>query len=100
MTQTLATRILTTFVLAAAFAAAAPLPAAGQPLSVSVLIGAASELDDRADELYDKARDLIEEGRYDRAVMELDRLIALKSNRTDAAPYGKDYCPMRLGQRA
>jgi tetratricopeptide (TPR) repeat protein len=99
MTQISAIRTLTTLALAAAFAAAS-VPAAGQPLSVSMLIGAASDLDDRADNLYDKARDLIEEGRYDRALTELDRLIALKSNRTDAALYWKAYCQMRLGQRA
>ena len=62
-------------------------------------IGVMSDLDERADELYDRARDLIEEGRYDRALAELDRLIALKSNRTDAALYWKAYCQMRLGQR-
>ncbi len=62
--------------------------------------GVTSDLDDRADDLYDRARDLIEEGRYDRAVAELDRLIGLKSNRTDAALYWKAYSLNRLGQRA
>jgi tetratricopeptide (TPR) repeat protein len=90
------TSIVTTFLLAAATVTVAPRPAAAHPMP----IGIASDLDDRADDLYDRARDLIEEGRYDRAVAELDRLIALNSNRTDAALYWKAYCQMRLGQRA
>src|SRR5580765_1057673 len=56
--------------------------------------------DDRADDLYDRARDLIEQGKYDRAVSDLDRLIGLKSNRTDAAMYSKAYSLSKLGQRA
>src|SRR4051794_16150148 len=56
--------------------------------------------DDRADDLYDRARDLIEQGKFDRAVADLDRLIALKSNRTDAAMYWKAYSLSKLGQRA
>jgi hypothetical protein len=56
--------------------------------------------DDRADDLYDRARDLIEQGKFDRAVSDLDRLIGLKSNRTDAAFYWKAYSLSKLGQRA
>ena len=56
--------------------------------------------DDRADDLYDRARDLIEQGKFDRAVTDLDRLIVLKSNRTDAAMYWKAYSLSKLGQRA
>ena len=56
--------------------------------------------DDRADDLYDRARDLIEQAKFDRAVTELDRLIGLKSNRTDAAMYWKAYSLSKLGQRA
>jgi tetratricopeptide (TPR) repeat protein len=56
--------------------------------------------DDRADDLYDRARDLIEQGKFDRAVSDLDRLIALKSNRTDAAMYWKAYSLSKVGQRA
>ena len=56
--------------------------------------------DDRADDLYDRARDLIEQGKFDRAVSDLDRLIGLKSNRTDAAIYWKAYSLSKLGQRA
>src|SRR5438093_169017 len=58
------------------------------------------EADDRADELYDQGRELIEEGRYDRAVERFNRLIDLKSNRTDAALYWKAYSLNKLGQRA
>src|SRR5262249_59844311 len=49
---------------------------------------------------YERARDLIEQARYDRALAELDRLIALRSNRTDAAMYWKAYSLAKLGQRA
>jgi len=55
--------------------------------------------DDRADDLYDQARDLIEQGKFDRAVSTLDRLIGLKSSRTDAAMYWKAYSLAKLGQR-
>src|SRR5437763_617427 len=58
------------------------------------------EADDRADELYDQGRELIEEGKYDRAVERFNRLIELKSNRTDAALYWKAYSLSKLGQRA
>ena len=51
----------------------------------------ASRADDRADDLYDRAREPIEEGKFDRAVDRFDRLIELKSNRTDAALYWKAY---------
>ena len=56
--------------------------------------------DDRADDLYDRARDLIEQGKFDRAVSDLDRLIGMKSHRTDAATYWKAYSLSKLGQRA
>jgi len=56
--------------------------------------------DDRADDLYERARDLIENGKFDRALAELDRLISLKGNRTDAALYWKAYSLSKLGQRA
>jgi tetratricopeptide (TPR) repeat protein len=93
------TRIIPTgLFLVAALATATPRPATAHPLDISA--AAASDLDERADELYERARDYIENGRYDRAVSELDRLIALKSTRTDAALYWKAYSLMRLGQRA
>jgi len=56
--------------------------------------------DDRADDLYDRARDLIEEGHYDRALVELDRLLSLNGSRMDAALYWKAYSLAKLGQRA
>jgi len=49
------------------------------------------DADDRADELYDEGREAIEEGRYERAVDRFNRLIDLKTNRTDAALYWKAY---------
>jgi HEAT repeat protein len=58
------------------------------------------EGDDRADELYSEGRNLVEEGRYDRALDRFNRLIALKSPRTDAALYWKAYSLFKLGQRA
>jgi tetratricopeptide (TPR) repeat protein len=59
-----------------------------------------SDADDRADELYDEGRQAIEEGRYDRAVEQFDRLIALKTNRTDAALYWRAYSLAKTGNRA
>jgi len=56
--------------------------------------------DDRADELYDEGREAIEEGKYDRAVDRFNRLIELKSARTDSALYWKAYSLAKLGQRA
>src|SRR4029078_5804186 len=58
-----------------------------------------SEVDERADDLYERARDLIEEGHFERAVPELERLIALTSNRTDASYYWKAYSLASLEQR-
>ena len=56
--------------------------------------------DDRADDLYDEGRDAIEEGKYDRAIDRFNKLIELKTNRTDAALYWKAYSLAKLGQRA
>ena len=56
--------------------------------------------DDRADDLYESGRDAIEEGKYDRALDRFNRLIELKSNRTDAALYWKAYSLAKLGRRA
>ena len=52
------------------------------PVGVNFGPGAA---EDRADELYDQGREAIEDGRYDRAVDRFNRLIEMKTNRTDAA---------------
>jgi len=78
--------------------AVAPLPSM-RPL-VAPWIDMGRDADDRADDLYDRARDLIEQGKFDRAVADLDRLIGLKSSRTDAAIYWKAYSLSKLGQRA
>ena len=56
--------------------------------------------DDREDQLYDRARDAIENGRYERALADLDRLIAINGTRTDAALYWKVYSLAKIGQRA
>src|SRR5262245_3395200 len=56
--------------------------------------------DDKADDLYSDGRDAIEEGRYERALDRFNRLIDLKSNRTDPALYGKAYSQYKLGRRA
>jgi tetratricopeptide (TPR) repeat protein len=78
-----------------------PLPSPhSMRLLVSPWTASSRDSDDRADDLYDQARDLIEEGKFDRAVSALDRLIGLKSSRTDAAIYWKAYSLAKLGQRA
>ena len=56
--------------------------------------------DDREDQLYDRARDAIENGRYERALADLDRLIAMNGTRADAALYWKVYSLAKIGQRA
>jgi HEAT repeat protein len=73
------------------------------PPAVFALRGAGprgADLDDRADDLYEQGRDAIEEGKYDRAIDRFNRLIELKTNRTDAALYWKAYSQDKLGQRA
>jgi HEAT repeat protein len=56
--------------------------------------------DDRADDLYERARDLIDDGKFERALGDLERLIELKSNRTDGALYWKAYSLNKLGRKA
>jgi HEAT repeat protein len=56
--------------------------------------------EDRSDDLYDRARDLIEQGKFDRAIGDLDRVIDLKGNRVDAALYWKAYSLGKLGRKA
>jgi tetratricopeptide (TPR) repeat protein len=82
-----------TLLLAAGPVAGAP----AAPLSASVFH--ATDLDDRADDLYDEGRDAIEEGKYDRAVDRFNKVIELKTSRTDAALYWKAYSLSKLGQR-
>jgi tetratricopeptide (TPR) repeat protein len=100
------TRIFATMIFCGGLAAAAP--AAAQPngpmIAAMKLAGApfpgGIDADDRADELYDQGREAIEEGRYDRAVDRFNRLIEMKTSRTDAALYWKAYSQAKLGQRA
>lgn len=60
----------------------------------------AFDADDRADELYNNGREAIEEGKYERALDRFNRLVELKSNRTDAALYWKAYSLAKLGRGA
>jgi len=93
------TTILFSLSLAASPAIAAPAPA-----TVIYLAGAGGAPlaadDDQADELLQQARDLMEEGRYDRALDRLNRVLATKGARTDAALYWKAYTLAKLNQRA
>jgi tetratricopeptide (TPR) repeat protein len=57
-------------------------------------------LDDRADDMYSAGREAIEDGHYDRAIDRFNKLIDLKSSRTDAALYWKAYSQAKLAQRA
>jgi HEAT repeat protein len=65
----------------------------------NVTITALAVDEDRADELYQEGREAIEEGRFDRAVDRFNKLIELKTNRTDAALYWKAYSLAKVGQR-
>jgi HEAT repeat protein len=69
---------------------------------LSIRPGVPGDLDagDRADDLYNEGRDAIEEGKYERALDRFDRLIVLKTNRTDAALFWKAYSLAKLGRRA
>jgi tetratricopeptide (TPR) repeat protein len=76
-------------------------PMAGAPAAASSAhVFFTTDLDDRADDLYDEGREAIEEGKYDRAIDRFNKLIELKTNRTDAALYWKAYSLSKLGQRA
>src|SRR5262245_11468634 len=90
---------------AAMVAAAVPVAAQRGRMAVAAkaaaLAGPASiEAEDRADDLYDRARDLIEQGKFERALGDLERVIELKSSRTDAALYWKAYSLGKLGRKA
>jgi tetratricopeptide (TPR) repeat protein len=65
----------------------------------NVTITALAVDEDRAEELYQEGREAIEEGRFDRAVDRFNKLIELKTSRTDAALYWKAYSLAKLGQR-
>src|SRR5204863_2509055 len=54
-----------------------------------------------AADMYEQARELIDSGRYERAVESLDRVAAApNSTRADAALYWKAYAQWKLDQRA
>jgi HEAT repeat protein len=92
--------IFTTVALASLVGSLGTAPVQAQPFAYALAGGGLTpDQQERADELYERARDLIENSRFERAVVELDRLIPLKSNRTDAALYWKAYVLARLGQR-
>jgi tetratricopeptide (TPR) repeat protein len=104
------THTLCSSLLLAALATIPAAPAIAQPggltkaFNVGALRGlgaidAGVDADDRADDLYDEGRNAIEDGRYDRAVDRFNRLIDLKTTRTDAALYWKAYSLAKLGQR-
>ncbi len=107
MTHTLCSSLC----LAAALTTVPAAPAVAQPAGLAQSLQSrharpglapstpASTLTDRADDLYDEGREAIEEGRYDRAVDRFNRLINLKTARTDAALYWKAYSLAKLGQR-
>jgi tetratricopeptide (TPR) repeat protein len=104
------THTLCSSLLLAALTAIPAAPAVAQPdllgkaftvaaLRVAGGIDAGVDVNNRADDLYDEGREAIEEGRYDRAVDRFNRLIDLKTTRTDAALYWKAYSLAKLGQR-
>ena len=83
-------RIFVTMMLCGTLTAAAPAAAQPGPMTRAFKIATRGglegfEADDRADDLYNEGREAIEEGRYDRAIDRFNRVIELKSSRTDAA---------------
>jgi HEAT repeat protein len=75
-------------------------PPSGVAMSLRDRAGVDRDADDRADELYSNGREAIEDGKYERALDRFERLIELKTSRTDAALYWKAYCLGKLGRRA
>jgi HEAT repeat protein len=94
---------LTHLVVAAALGGltAAPARAAATPAPFADVtrFSALGPDEDRAEELYDEGREAIEAGRYERAIERFDRVIALKTSRTDAALYWKGYCLAKTNNR-
>src|SRR5262245_44073196 len=87
------TSMLTALVFSVAIAGSPAIASPGRT-------AAAVMTDDQADDMLQRARDLIEEGRYDRALESLNRVIAAKGSRTDAALYWKAYSLAKLNQAA
>ncbi|MGE5243350.1 MAG: HEAT repeat domain-containing protein [Betaproteobacteria bacterium] len=98
----------TTSMLAAALLpvlSAAPARAADNPMARAFRAAAAAGWPQEAgaqsaDELYREARELVDEGRYDRAVERFTRLASEAPARADAALYWKAYSLAKLGERA
>lgn len=92
--------------LAAALGLALAAPAArtaDDPVARAALGAAAGRpeaAEQSADDLYRQARELVDEGRYDRAVERFTRLAAVAPSRADAALYWKAYSLAKLGERA
>jgi HEAT repeat protein len=90
----------TTFLLTAVLAAV-PAPSASAAAALIDFTHVAFTDEQQVDDLMERARDLIEEGRFERAVQDLNRVIDMKSStRTDAALYWKAYSLAKLGQQA
>src|SRR5262249_23649474 len=49
---------------------------------------------------YDQGRELLDQGKYDRAIDRFNDVIGMKGTRADAALYYKAWSQNRLGQRA
>ena len=72
----------------------------GEPWLPTASDIAVADANDRADDLFREGRDAIEEGKYERALERFNAVLALKTNRTDAALYWKAYSLAKLGRRA
>jgi HEAT repeat protein len=55
---------------------------------------------ERETRIYDQGRELIDEGRYDRAIERFHEVVAMKGARADAALYWKAWSQNKAGQRA
>jgi tetratricopeptide (TPR) repeat protein len=84
------------------FLQTAPPPPPARPMAAARMkIGrTGAESEEQADDLYRQAQDLIDQGRYERAIAQLERLATMaSSSRVDAALYWKAYSLAKLGQR-
>lgn len=79
---------------------APPAPAPAPPAPAAPTAPYAFANPRSADGLYDQARGYIDRDQYDRALQTLDRLIAQKGARADAAMYWKAYSLSKLGRSA
>jgi hypothetical protein len=74
----------------------APVPAPAPPGSAGFVFAGGSR--GQQDGLYNQARSFIDRDQYDRAIDSLDRLIATRGARTDAALYWKAYSQLKLAR--